>query len=127
MKNISFGLLLTFISALIFEVFGIWQAMVIAGLVGSFVVNRSSHAFFVGFSGVVLCWLTILIYSEIFHEIFPLMKITARVMMMPNNFSFLLFIMTLFLGGILGGLGGLNGLWWRRVVLRRSSINADLR
>lgn len=127
MKNIGFGFLITFISALIFEFFGIWQTMVIAGILGSLVMKRSGQAFFVGFSGVAICWLMILTYSEIVHEIFPLMDITAQIMMLPSNLSFLIFIGTLLIGGILGGLGGLTGLWWRKAVLRRSSISVELR
>jgi len=114
MKNILFGILITFFVALIFEIIGLWQAMVIAGISGSLVVKRSCQAFLVGFSGVVISWLIIFIYSGIRHQIFPLMKITAQVMMLPPSLSFLIFIGTLLLGGILGGLGGLNGLWWRR-------------
>ena len=115
MKSIGFGILITFIFALIFEILGIWQAMVVAGILGSLSVKRSWHAFIVGFGGVVICWLFILIYAEIRHQIFPLMKITTQVMMLPPSLSFLIFIGTLLLGGILGGLGGLNGLWWRKL------------
>lgn len=118
MKNILFGFLITFIFALIFEIIGIWQAMVIAGILGGLMVNRSWQAFLVGFNGVAICWLMILIYSEIVHEIFPLMDMTAQIMMLPKNLSFLIFIGTLLLGGILGGLGGLNGLWWRKIFVR---------
>ena len=115
MKNILFGILITFVLALIFEIIGLWPAMVIAGICGILVVNRSWQAFLVGFSGVAICWLIILIYAEIRHQIFPLMDITAQIMMLPKNLSFLIFIGAILIGGILGGLGGLNGLWWRKV------------
>lgn len=118
MKNIGFGFLITFITAMIFEFFGVWQAMVIAGILGSLVVKHSGQAFWVGFSGVAICWLVILVYSEIAHEIFPLMDIAAQIMMLPRKLSFLIFIGTLLIGGILGGLGGLNGLWWRKAFKR---------
>ena len=124
MKNILFGFLITFIFALIFEIIGIWQAMVIAGILGGLMVNRSWQAFLVGFSGVAICWLMILIYSEIVHEIFPLMDMTAQIMMLPKNLSFLIFIGTLLLGGILGGLGGLNGLWGRKIFVRYWVLDA---
>ena len=57
----------------------------------------------------------ILIYSEIVHDIFPLMDMTAQIMMLPKNLSFLIVIGAILIGGILGGLGGLNGFWWRRI------------
>lgn len=119
MKKILLGILITFILAVIFEVIGLWQAMVISGILGGFVVKRSWQAFIVGFSGVTICWLVILIYAETRHQIFPLMKMTGQIMMLPESLSFLIFIGTLLLGGILGGLGGLNGLWWRRVFVKR--------
>jgi hypothetical protein len=118
MKNILFGILITFSFALIFEIIGIWQAMVIAGIWGGLMVNRSWQAFLVGFSGASICWLIILIYAEIKHRIFPIMKMTGQIMKLPENLSFLIFIGTLLLGGILGGLGGLNGLWWRRIFVQ---------
>ena len=54
MKNILFGFLITFILALIFEIIGIWQAMVVAGILGGLMVNRSWQAFLVGFSSNLL-------------------------------------------------------------------------
>ncbi len=124
MKNILFGFLITFIFALIFEIIGIWQAMVVAGILGGLMVNRSWQAFLVGFSGVAICWLMILIYSEIVHEIFPLMDMTAQIMMLPKNLSFLIVIGAILIGGILGGLGGLNGFWWRRIFVRYWLLDA---
>jgi hypothetical protein len=118
MKNIIFGILITFVLAIIFEVIGIWQAMIIAGILGGLMVNRSWQVFFVGFIGVVICWLVILIYAEMRYQIFPLIKITGQIMMLPESWSNLIFIGTLLIGGILGGLGGLNGLWWRRVFVK---------
>ena len=124
MKNILFGFLITFILALIFEIIGIWQAMVVAGILGGLMVNRSWQAFLVGFSGVAICWLMILIYSEIVHDIFPLMDMTAQIMMLPKNLSFLIVIGAILIGGILGGLGGLNGFWWRRIFVRYWLLDA---
>ena len=118
MKNKIFGILITFVVALIFEIIGFWQAMVIAGVLGGLMVNRSWQAFFVGFIGVAICWLIILIHAEIRYQIFPLTTITGQIMMVPESWLFLIFIGTLLIGGILGGLGGLNGLWWRRVFLK---------
>ena len=126
MKNILFGFLITFIFALIFEIIGIWQAMVVAGILGGLMVNRSWQAFLVGFSGVAICWLMILIYSEIVHEIFPLMDMTAQIMMLPKNLSFLIVIGAILIGGILGGLGGLNGFWWRRIFVNYTRYGLKL-
>lgn len=119
MKNILSGIIITFIFALVFEIIGLWQAMIAAGILGSLVVKRSGLAFLVGFSGVTLCWLVFLTYAEIRHEIFPLMKITSQIVMLPENLSFLIFIGTLILGGILGGIGALNGLWWRKIFMKQ--------
>jgi uncharacterized membrane protein YuzA (DUF378 family) len=115
MKKIGTAIVIVFISTLVFEVLGLWQATIIAGIFGGLFVSRSRHAFLIGFCGVALCWLTILVYSELNHEIVPVMNVTSRIMMLPPKFSFLIFIGTLFVGGILGGLGGLNGLWWKRL------------
>jgi membrane-bound acyltransferase YfiQ involved in biofilm formation len=118
MKKILYGMLISFVFALIFEIVGVWQAMVIAGILGGLMVNRSWQAFLVGFIGVAICWLIILIHAEIMYQIFPLTKITGQIMMLPASLSFLIFIGTFLIGGILGGLGGLNGLWWRRVFIK---------
>ena len=119
MKKFSTGILITIVVAFVFELLGLWQGMIVAGIIGGLVVNRTSQAFLVGFIGVAMCWLSILIYSAIVHHVLPLMKMTGRLLMIPDNYSYLLLIGTLLLGGILGGLGGLNGLWWRKVFLGR--------
>jgi len=119
MKKFSLGILITFLFAFAFEISGFWQAMVVAGFVGSWFVTRSAHAFWVGFCGVAFCWLAILAYSEIRHHVLPIMKLTGQIFMLPESASFLLLIVTLLIGGILGGLGGLNGLWWRRAILKK--------
>lgn len=119
MKKFSLGILVTFLFAFLFEIAGFWQAMVVAGFVGSWFAVRSAQAFGIGFCGVAFCWLAMLAYAEIRHHIFPIMKLTGQIFMLPENASFLLLIVTPFIGGVLGGLGGLNGLWWRRAILKK--------
>ena len=126
MKKFFTALSITFILACIFEFIGFWQGMVIAGIAGSLMCNRPSQAFFAAFLGVFLCWFLILLYGEIFHQIFPIMKITTKILMLPENLSWLIFLITMLLGGILGGLGALNGFYWKKIFFTKKQPEPQL-
>ena len=121
MKKIISGIMITFVLALIFELTGFWQAMVIAGAFGGLITDKSWQAFIIGMSGVMLCWFSILVYGEIFHNIIPLTKLTSQILMIPQNHYYFLFLITILLGGLLGGLGGLNGVWWKQAIKSKQS------
>ena len=126
MKKFFTAVFITFILAFLFEFIGFWQGMVIAGIAGSLTINRASQAFFAAFLGVFLCWFLILLYGEIFHQILPIMKITAKILMLPENLSWLIFLITMLLGGILGGLGALNGFYWKKIFFTKKQLESQL-
>jgi hypothetical protein len=120
MKKYGTGIALTFALALFLESMGWWQAMIVAGIASSFWVASSLAAFSVGFLGVAAAWCTLLVLAEVTHHIFSIMKLTGQIFGLPANLSFLLLLITLLLGGFMGGLGGLIGFWWRKTIQKNN-------
>lgn len=114
MKKYCLGIAVAFALALFLESMGWWQTMIVAGIASSFFVNRPLAAFTAGLLGVAIAWLALLIFAGLQSQILPLMKITGQIFMLPAALSFLLLLITLLLGGLLGGLGSLTGFWWRK-------------
>ncbi len=118
MNKFWMGLIFTFAVAMFFELIGFWQGLVIAGFIGSLIQRKTLDAFIGGFFGCLLCSLTILVYGAALHEVYPLIDMTAEIFMLPGSMSWLLFIFTLLMSGILGGLGSLTGFLWKRVLFK---------
>lgn len=119
MKKYGPGIALTLALALFLESMGWWQAMIVAGIASGFGVVSSLAAFAVGFLGVAAAWCTLLVLAEVSHHIFSIMKLTGQIFGLPAKLSFLLLLITLLLGGFMGGLGGLIGFWWRKTILKK--------
>jgi len=112
------GLVIIVIFGTLFELAGWWYLMLLAGGLGGFIMKRSALASLViGFIGITLVWSGFFIY---FMMIGPLLEFTALIgtilgsifAEMPN----ILIVITIVIGGLLGGLGALNGTYIARII-----------
>jgi len=88
-----------------------WTIAVCAFIVSALIIQKPIKAFIAGFAGVFLLWLIFSwlidsandqILSQKIAQIFPL-----------RGISFLLILITAFIGGLVGGLGALSGSYLR--------------
>ena len=110
---------ITLVLTMLFELAGLWQGVVIGGFGGGLLLTNAGRGFVVGFLGAMAGWGILLVYEMIFWRSPELMAITAQIMQLP---SYLLFMGAMFIGGVLGGLGGLNGVLWKYLLIKQKNI-----
>ena len=102
------ALVITIIFGIALQLAGDWKLMLIAGALGALFVRRIRKAFFVGFFGIGLAWSILFVY----------LTLTAQAMDVANVFIGLLglygmgalvIVISVFLGALLGGFGGMLG------------------
>jgi len=104
------GFLFIAILGFLFQLAGWWYLMLLAGGIGGFIMKRSGIlSFIIGFLAIGLVWLCFFIYFMIIGPIFELTALITAILGFLESFPSALILFTLLIGGLLGGLGSLNG------------------
>ncbi len=104
------GFLFIAILGLLFELVGWWFLMLLAGGFGGFLMKKSGHkSFLIGFLSVAVVWFGFFVVLMILGPIFELMTLITTILGFLEGFPAALMIMTIIIGGLLGGLGAWNG------------------
>lgn len=104
------GFLFITVLGFLFQLAGWWYLMLLAGGIGGFIMKKSGIlSFIIGFLAIGLVWLCFFIYFMIIGPIFELTVLITSIIGFLESFPSALIIFTLMLGGLLGGLGSLNG------------------
>ncbi|MEN0016600.1 MAG: hypothetical protein AAF706_03225 [Bacteroidota bacterium] len=90
-----------------------WSVVVCAGVVAMGIASTYVHAFFGGFTGIGLVWMTVSAVIDVRTHSILSAKI-APLLGLPN--PMLLVLLTGFIGGVLGGLGAVSGYQLRRLL-----------
>ena len=99
-------ILIAIFSALAEFILPWWSVAIVAFLISLFVVQKSDKAFLMGFLGVGLCWLT----AALLHDIANDHILSARMAVLFKLPNYSMFIgVTVFLGGLIGGLAAWAG------------------
>ena len=108
-----FYLGITFFLTLLFTYVGPWWLIIITPLILGFFLKLSTwHSFFMGAGSIIVFW-AVLYIIRINTTGVAIMERMAY--LLPVNGSKAgLIILTLLIGGILGGLASLNGAFWRK-------------
>lgn len=85
-----------------------WILMLAAGFVGGFLVKSSGLGFLTGFLGVVSSWFLYFIIYMFQGPFFEFSNLIASILGI-GDLGFVVIILALIIGGVIGGLGGLNG------------------
>ncbi|MHA1266573.1 MAG: hypothetical protein ACTSRS_15160 [Candidatus Helarchaeota archaeon] len=94
-----------------------WILMVVAGAFGGFLVKRAGKGFLVGFFGVVAAWAIYFLVFSFLGPIWDFANILAGIFGL-SGMGFVVIILSLVLiGGLIGGLGGLNGHFIAAIIL----------
>ena len=84
--------------------------MLLAGGIGGFIMKKSGIlSFLIGFLAIGLVWLCFFIYFMTIGPIFELTALITSIIGFLESFPSGLIFFTLIIGGLLGGLGSLNG------------------
>ena len=104
------GFLFIAILGFLFQLAGWWYLMLLAGAIGGFIMKKSGIlSFIIGFLAIGLVWLCFFIYFMTIGPIFELMALITSILGFLESFPVGLMLATLIVGGLLGGLGCLNG------------------
>jgi hypothetical protein len=127
------GYLIGFVSIAIlgflFELAGWWFLMLLAGGFGGFLMKKPGHkSFLIGFLSVALVWFGFFIVLMILGPVFELMALITTILGFLEGFPAALMIMTIIIGGLLGGLGAWNGTYIASLIYttKKESIELDL-
>lgn len=120
MRQLIFILFSILLSGLL-SYLGSWWLIIFGPFIAGFILRSpKGEAFGLGFLSIFLLW-GILIVFYLINGYEDITLRIAKLLPMGGNRMILIFI-TLFLGGLLGGLAALNAAQWRTIIFRRSAI-----
>ena len=111
------GFLFITILGFLFQLAGWWYLMLLAGGVGGFIMKKSGWlSFLIGFLAIGLVWLGFFLYLMIIGPIFELTVLITSIIGFLESIPAALILVTLIIGGLLGGLGSLNGSYLSAII-----------
>ena len=122
-RNYWLGFLIAFITAIILDLLIGWPSALVAGVLAGLCFRKASPAFWIGALGVGSAWLLMTIVPGIWSPTVKLAGKLVLVLGLSANFSFLMFLLTVIVGGILGGLGAANAVLACNIITKRSSAD----
>ena len=109
------GLIIALAAALLFEYFGLWWAMPIAGLLGGLLARGGGRGFLAGGLGAALAWGIYLVIFAFTRPVGPLLTVFAGILDLGAGLAWVPVLLALLIAFLMGGLGGLTGAWLRQV------------
>ncbi len=113
-ENVFIGFIIAFVLALYLEITGVYLLMLLVGGVAGFFVKRGWLSFIIGFMSVALAWG---IYFIFFAFIGPLGEFFILIGSIIGISGVILMILSLIIGGLLGGIGALVGAYTTQLIL----------
>ena len=104
---------------------GIWQLVLIAGFVGGFLPKKlkGGRGFLIGFVGIVIAWMILFgIYAITTDMIDFFQRFLVEIIGFPLGVSFFALLGCSIVGGMVGGFGGLNGVFVSRILIKRELL-----
>lgn len=90
-----------------------WSVLIPAILLGAWLLEKSLHAFLIGFSAAGLAWFAQVFYIHIANDAILSTRIAET---LGVGSPWILLLITFFIGGILGGMGTLLGVQCKQVL-----------
>ncbi len=115
-------IVIVIVSAILFTITGIWQLIVVAGFLGGFFTRKGKKGFLVGFMGVFLGWMALFLYYALTTEMLYFFQFwMVETLGITIEWLYLLMMICSAFGGLIGGLGGLNGALVSNIVVNKLS------
>jgi len=100
--------LVLMVIALALQLSGAWVTMLIAGALGALLTRRHRTAFFAGFIGVAIAWTAIFVYLSLTTQALAIAEFFNG-LLGRSGMGWLVIVISILLGALLGGFGGLLG------------------
>ena len=94
--------------ALALQLSGAWVTMIIAGALGALLTRRHRTAFLAGFIGVAIAWTAIFVYLSLTTQAMAIAEFFIGLLGL-SELGWLVIVISVLLGALLGGFGGLLG------------------
>ena len=96
--------------AILLNFTGLWQLCIIPPVIGGFFIKKkASIAWWAGFLGVLVAWLTLLLYFISTQPALELADLLMEIIIGSPGLGIVGMVLTLVIGGCLGGFGALIG------------------
>lgn len=104
------GLIIAFAGGLLLTLTSVWQLVAIAGFIGGLLVKKkASIAWWVGFIGVALAWLAIVLVFVAIGPAWKTMDLVVAIIVGSTGLAGIGLALTLAIGGLVGGGAGFLG------------------
>ena len=100
--------LVTTVIAVVLQFSGAWVTMLIAGALSALLTRRHRTAFFGGFISVAIAWTAIFVYLALTTQALAIAEFFIGLLGL-SGLGWLVIVISVLLGALLGGFGGLLG------------------
>lgn len=100
--------ILVIILGVIFQAAGSWVLMLVVGFIGSLMVRTSRKAFIAGFLGIATAWTILFVYLINTSQALEIANVFIGLLGL-SGLGWLVIVISILIGGFLGGFGGLLG------------------
>ncbi len=115
-------ILIVIVSAILFTITGIWQLIVVAGFLGGFFTSNGKKGFLAGFLGVFFGWMALFLFYALTTEMLYFFQFwMVETLGITIEWLYILMMICSAFGGLIGGLGGLNGAIVSNIVVTKLS------
>ncbi len=123
--SVRVSFLAAFLLAELLLLTGTWQLAYLAGFLAGVLSSRIRRGMIVGAAGVLVAWAAYLVYVFILGEGLKLADLVGQILGAGTGSWWLLTVLTLLLGAILGAVGGFTGCISARLFLWQPPETAE--
>jgi hypothetical protein len=114
-ERILIGFISSLLLGLVLELTGIYLLMLLAGFIGGIFVKKGWHSFIIGFLSIASAWeIYFIIFSFVSGKMDDLLVIVGNLIGIQGG---IILMLTIIIGGLLGGVGALVGAYITQIIL----------
>jgi hypothetical protein len=114
-ERILIGFISSLLLGLVLELTGIYLLMLLAGFIGGIFVKKGWHSFIIGFLSIASAWeIYFIIFSFVSGKMDDLLVIVGNLIGIQGA---IILMLTIIIGGLLGGVGALVGAYITQIIL----------
>lgn len=104
------ALIISYVGGLLLTFTTIWQLCIIPPVIAGFLIKKKARfAWWAGFFGILLAWLTFILYFMATQPVAQLIDILIQIIIGSPGLGFIAVVLALLIGGLVGGTGSFIG------------------